>query len=66
MYIYYLFVLKAAHACNANRRKRRMHKCIQAHKRTDAPKICPQDRKHIKHKYNYIILKVWLITSSGS
>ena len=77
MYMYYLFVLKEAHAGNAKKHKHahsllhtlshtlthtRMRMKAHKHKR----EICPQDRKHIKHTYNYIIAKVWLEAHSGS
>ncbi len=73
MYIYDLFVVKAAHACNANRHK---HTPVRPHTHSKQDtnthtyaqgkksnkhtrKTCPRDTKHT---YNDIIPKVWLGT----
>ena len=75
MYIHYLFVVKAAHACNANRRKHtpvRQHtNSIQdtnTHTLTHTYAQGKTSHKHTrktcprdtKHTYNDIIPKVWL------
>ena len=64
MYIHYLFVLKAAHACNANRRKhtpvrlqtRTQHVCKVAYKHTHEKNMSKENKLNT----HYISSKVWL------